>query len=92
MLGTGQKGYGQRVAERVSLDARLPTVIRHRNQMPIPLIVEEIERSGASYCCVGKNSYRIFFVVVTQALTKFVPSSPSLPHRSWIQKRTGGYV
>ena len=77
MLGTGQKGYGQRVAERVSLNARLPTVIRHRNQMPIPLVVEEIERSGASYCCVGKNSSFVFFVVVIQALTEFVPSFPS---------------
>jgi hypothetical protein len=52
MLGTGQRAYGEEVAQKVSGQARLHTVIRHRNQMPIPLIVEDVERSGASYCCV----------------------------------------
>ena len=52
MLGTGQKEYGELVARRISIEARLHTVIRHRNQETLPKIVENVEATGAQYCCV----------------------------------------
>jgi hypothetical protein len=38
MLGTGQKNYGELVQRRIILEARMSTLIRHRNQMPLPKI------------------------------------------------------